>query len=149
MPRRLPAQPSDSLKKPSLPPRPVSPIESLNTLDEDDFRARFLPPDRHTGWLRCNENVHRGRFNIYRSQNFQPAEELFITLDPAPENTLKEDLPRDDAWDLGLTGVPRSLPAQYLIRLNTASNIRPEDLEACFTLVERTSSLDYRASSMR
>ena len=148
MPRRLPAQPSDSFEEPSLPPRPVSPIESLNNLDEDDFRARFLPPDRHTGWLCCNENVNRERHNRYRCHNFQPAEELFITLDPAPEDTLEEDLPRDDAWDMGLAGVPRSLPAQYLIRLNTASNIHPEDLEACFKLVECTSSLDYRASSV-
>lgn len=152
MPRRLPAQPSvtplHSFEEPSPPPRPVSPIESLNTLDEDDFRARFLPPDRHTGWLCCNENVNRERYNRYRCQNFQPAEELFITLDPAPEDTLEEGLPREDAWDIGLAGVPRSLPAHYLIRLNTASNIRPEDLEACFKLVERTSSLDYKTSSV-
>ena len=147
MPRRLPAPPSviplHSFEEPSPPPRPASPIESLNTLEEDEFRIRFLPSDRHTGWLCCNGKVNKGRYKRYRCQNFQPAEELFITLDPAPESTAEEDLSHEDG-DIG----PRSLPAQYLIRFNTASNIRPEDLEACFKLVERTSSLDYKSSSV-
>ena len=152
MPRRLPELPSvtplHSLKEPSPPPRPVSPIESLNTLEEDDFRIRFLPPDRHTGWRCCNGKVNKGRDNRHRCQNFQPAEELFITLDPAPEDASEVYLSREDTRHNGLVAVPRSLPAQYLIRFNTASNIRPEDLEACFKLVEQTSSLDYKSSSV-
>ncbi|CAF9932747.1 MAG: hypothetical protein HETSPECPRED_008443 [Heterodermia speciosa] len=152
MPHRLPKPLSDnpfhSFEEPSPPSRPVSPIESLNTLDEDDFRTRFLPLDRHFGGLCCNGKVNKGRYNRYRCQSSQPAEELFITLDPAPEDTLEEGISREDAWESGLAGVPRSLPAQYLIRFHTASNIRPEDFEACFKLVERTSSLDYKASSV-
>ncbi|KAL8792637.1 MAG: hypothetical protein Q9195_004765 [Heterodermia aff. obscurata] len=143
MPRRLPTPPSDtplhSFEETTPPPRPVSPIESLNTLDEDDFRIRFLPSDRHTGWLCCNGKANKGGYDKHRCYNVQPAEELFITLDPAPP---------EDTWEEDLVGVPGSLPAEYLVRFNTASNIRPEDLEACFKLVERTSSQDYKSSSV-
>ena len=152
MPRRLPVTPSvhplHSFEEPPPPTLPISHIESLNALDEDGFRIKFLPPDRHTGSLCCNGKVNKGRHNRHRCQNFQPAEELFITLDPAPEDSWAEDLSREDARDNGLVGVPTSVPAQYLIRFNTAPNIRPEDLESCFKLVEHTSSLDYQNSSV-
>ena len=117
---RLPL-PSAQLFEPAQ-PRPPSPIESLNTLTEDEFRNRFLPPDHRLG---CNGKVRRS----------SRPEELIITP-PAPEDNLSR------VRDVNVNS------SQYIIRFNTASNIHPEDLEACFKLVEFTSSLDYKSSSV-
>ena len=149
MPRRLPALPSSTPVLSFETPSPIPPdIESLNILTEDEFRIRFLPPDRHSGGLCCNGKVDKGKRNRSRCQNVQPAAELLVTLDPAPDDILKDNLSREGARDIDPVGVPRSFSTQYLIRFNTASNIRPEDLEACFKLVEFTSSLDYKTSSI-
>lgn len=72
---------------------------------------------------------------------------MLISLDPPPSDS-SEDSSREDALTLGLVGVPRTLPANYLVRFATTESIREEDLEACFRLVERTSRNDYKASSM-
>lgn len=72
---------------------------------------------------------------------------MLISVDPPPSDS-SEDSSREDALTLGLVGIPRTLPANYLVRFTTPEGIREEDLEACFKLVERTSSKDYKASSM-
>ena len=72
---------------------------------------------------------------------------MLISLDPPPSDS-SEDSSREDALTLGLVGIPRTLPANYLVRFTTPEGIRDEDLEACFKLVERTSSRDYKASSL-
>ncbi|KAG7005768.1 hypothetical protein G7Y79_00018g045750 [Physcia stellaris] len=146
MPRRPPRRPSTPPPPSKSPAPPAAPdlIESLNALEEAEFHAQFLPSNRHTGYLCCPPNTASSRRVC---GNVQPAEEMFISLDPPPSDS-SEDSSREDALTLGLVGIPRTLPANYLVRFTTPEGIREEDLEACFKLVERTSSKDYKASSM-
>lgn len=134
----------DSPKEPPPPPRPVSPIETLNTLPEDEFRVRFFQ-DRHTSCLCCNKKTESEK---RRCPNNQPAGKLLIALDPPPNDISEKDESRGDRVALGNIDVSHTLPANYLLRFTTALGISKQDLEACFRLVERTSSADYKASSV-
>ena len=118
---------------------PKPSIEDLNTYTLEKFRNNFLPHHAPTGCLYLNKRNRQ--ISDRDSPQPEATNDYIHVFDPAPESS-SEDEPLKD------TAPAFKQPAEYVLHLTTSSTISSPDLNACLNLVARTSSADYKASSI-